>query len=255
MAARRSVAAMATRSLPDRLTEAHRLAQHRIGVETVRAMRHALALLDLDDIDGTTLRWLRVAMPIVQSQSERSARLTAEYLARIRRLEIGEEFAPIVRTPPPTQVATSLTVTGPVEAKALIGRQLLYDEIRRRLFVTVAGSGMRLSLAGGRETMTATLQADRRAVGYARVGSGKPCAWCRMLISRGPVFREDTVDFQAHDKCSCSGRPVYRGGQFDGWTPQGRAMQALWQQAKQQASDEGVGDTFSVFRQLVRAAG
>lgn len=210
-------------------------------------------LLDLDDIDASAPRWLRLTSHVVQVQSQRSARLAAEYLARIRRIETGAEFTPIVALPSAEQIATSLTVTGPVHAKRLAARALLYPQIRRLVFVASSGSAMRLALAGGRQTIAETVSADDRATGWARTGSGHSCAFCSMLISRGPVYKADTVRFEAHDNCSCSGRPVYSGSAFDGWTPQARSMQAQWRQAKQQATEEGV-DTFDVFRRLVEAA-
>src|SRR5690606_18762536 len=107
--------------------------------------------------------------------------------------------------------------------------------------------------SGGRNTIIDTVTADPGAVGYARIASGKPCPWCAMLISRGPVYKESTAYFEAHDNCSCTARPMYSGGQFDGWTEQGRQMRDLWRQANEQAREEGIGDVFSVFRTLVNA--
>lgn len=43
---------------------------------------------------------------------------------------------------------------------------------------------------GGRSTLREAVQTDRQAVGWARVeGGGESCAFCLMLISRGPVYK------------------------------------------------------------------
>lgn len=61
-----------------------------------------------------------------------------------------------------------------------------------------------------RLTVTSSAVADPQARGWQRVGSGE-CAWCRMLISRGPVYSEATADFAAHDHCRCSAVMVWTG--------------------------------------------
>lgn len=44
--------------------------------------------------------------------------------------------------------------------------------------------------AGGRRTILNGVRTDSRSVGWARLeGGGESCAFCKMLISRGPVFK------------------------------------------------------------------
>jgi hypothetical protein len=50
--------------------------------------------------------------------------------------------------------------------------------------------------------------ADPKARGWMRVGSGR-CDFCRMLIGRGAVYTESTVDFHAHDHCGCGATPAW----------------------------------------------
>jgi hypothetical protein len=133
------------------LTEAHRLAQVRLGVVTVRQMLAVFHILDPDDIDGTFPDWLTAVAPIVQAQRRSSAELAGRYLAVSRALQVG-----------------------------------------------------------GRETITSTVKADPRAVGYERVTSGSACDFCSMLADRGAVYGEASADFEAHDGCACGAEPVYR---------------------------------------------
>ena len=46
-----------------------------------------------------------------------------------------------------------------------------------------------------------------------------------MLASRGPVFREDTADFEAHDHCACMGETSYPGSE---WPGQSGEFRDLW---------------------------
>jgi len=41
------------------------------------------------------------------------------------------------------------------------------------------------------------------------VTSANPCDFCLMLESRGAVYKEWTVDFQAHDSCACTAAPEW----------------------------------------------
>lgn len=54
--------------------------------------------------------------------------------------------------------------------------------------------------------------------GWARVhlGPGAPCSFCRMLISRGPVYEKETAGFAAHDHCKCIPYPVKNRDHWDG---------------------------------------
>ena len=35
------------------------------------------------------------------------------------------------------------------------------------------------------------------------------CNFCHMLITRGDVYRQSTVDFRSHDNCRCSAESVF----------------------------------------------
>lgn len=204
---------MATTREGGRLTEAHRVAQARLGADVVRQMLAAFPLLDGTDLDGSFERWLRVVLPIIRAQRSTSARLAANYLTTFRSLEVGEtreRLAPILaETPPVDAVTTSLVVTGPAAIKSAISRGISLPAAMQTAQTTAARAGMRHVLNGGRETITATTRADPRSGGWARVTSGKPCDFCSMLAGRGAVFGEASVSFAAHDSCACSAEPAY----------------------------------------------
>lgn len=238
------------------LTEGHRLAQARIGAQTVRLMRSAWPLLDPSDLDGSMARWLRVSVPLVSRQSAMSARLAAQYLRAFRALELGlSDYVPIVVTSDTTAITTSLTVTGPVRIKEQARRAVPFIRALSVAEAASASSALRHALNGGRSTITESVRADRSALGWARVTSGDPCHFCAMLASRGPVFKGESFDAsdprfsgsgeaKVHDNCSCGIEPVYR--RDTGWPPGSERYRDLWREAKKLD-----GDTAINFRQLV----
>ncbi len=197
-----------------RLTEAHRLAQVRLGARVVQAMRAAWPLLDVDDLDRSFERWLRTATVIIGGQRTVSARLAANYVQTFKALELGPSArtTPIVlaETAPADAVMTSMMVTGPASVKSAISRGVQSVKAMEVAEARSAAAAMRHALNGGRDTITGTLAADRDALGWRRVTSGNACDFCSMLAGRGVVYRADSAAFNAHDACGCSAEPAYR---------------------------------------------
>lgn len=192
-----------------RLTEAHRLAQLRLGTVTVRQMRTIWHLLDPADLDRSFEAWLTTALPIVQAQRFASAQIAANYLRTFRQIETGTPATPVLNADMNhAVVSTSLLVTGPVSIKRAMTRGVPLVRALQTAEAASAAAAMRHALDGGRETVSATLRADSQAIGYERVASGNACAFCADLD--GKFHRDDTADFPAHDGCSCSQEPVYR---------------------------------------------
>jgi hypothetical protein len=61
-----------------------------------------------------------------------------------------------------------------------------------------------------RDTITANRRRDPEAVGWQRVSAGG-CSFCRMLASRGAVYRAETARFASHTNCHCTAQPVFKG--------------------------------------------
>lgn len=71
-----------------------------------------------------------------------------------------------------------------------------------------AGGLQRIVLDVDRATVAGSSVADPAAVGWRRTGAGK-CSFCRMLIGRGAVYSEATVQFKSHDHCECTAVPDF----------------------------------------------
>lgn len=195
------------------LTEAHRLAQARLGAQTVLHMHTIWPLLDPTDLDGTVEQWLRAAQPLIQAQRSISARLAANYFTTFRAIELGVDIPAIVPTLAETvaaeKLSTSLLVTGPISIKSNMARNMALATATYIGEANSARAAMRHALGGGRDTLTKTIGLDREARGYQRVTSAKACAFCEMLAGRGGVYTADSGDFEAHDGCSCGVEPAY----------------------------------------------
>lgn len=241
---------MAATEAASALTEAHRLAQARLGARTVQQVLAAWPLLDVNDLDGTFPRWLRVLTPLVTGQRAVSATMAGNYLTTFRALELGAgvpPFAPVAADELGVDaLATTLLVTGPVSIKTAVARGARVATAADVAQTSTARAAMRHVLDGGRGTITNTVAADRRAKGYARATSGKPCHFCALLAGRGPVYTHETVKFRCHDGCHCTSEPVYRD---DAAWPRGSQRYAeIYQEAK-----AAEGDTASNFRRLIEA--
>lgn len=244
---------MASTTAGATLTEGHRIAQARLGAQTVQLLRAAWPLLDPADLDGTIGRWLRVAVPVVTRQRRRSAVLAGQYVQAFRAVELGVDGDYRATLDSQTDVrpaVTSLTVTGPVSIKEQVRR---FVPLARAVTAAESGhaaAGMRHALNGGRSTILESVRADRRAQGWARVTSGDPCAFCQILASRGPVYRDEaTASFEAHDHCACTAEPVYRSDAA--WPPGAREYRDRWNEVTKGLSGQ---DAINAYRRVVSSA-
>src|SRR5690606_4849236 len=172
-----------------RLAEAHRLAQHRLGIETMGVLRRVSPALDLTALDATTPEWLRLVTPIVAAQHRRSAQLAGGYIEAARALDVGptDYIAPIVPFDV-EQVVTSMRVMGPVEARRLTAAGMALADVRRGVRERSASAGVRLALAGGRGSIMGSVPPGRRGparrqLRVAPFVRGAPPCFGRMIVA------------------------------------------------------------------------
>ncbi|OLT27752.1 hypothetical protein BJF83_17355 [Nocardiopsis sp. CNR-923] len=97
------------------------------------------------------------------------------------------------------------------------------------------GVALRHASAGGREGMVDAARHDPKALGYARITVGtENCAFCLMLVSRGPVYRSESAALLRdgtsepyHDRCDCIAVPVFDRDDWPG-RDEYLEMQRLW---------------------------
>jgi hypothetical protein len=76
----------------------------------------------------------------------------------------------------------------------------------------IAGGVTKRIANGARDVVTRSAIMDPAAKGWMRTGAGN-CNFCAMLIGRGAVYSEKTVDFASHDHCNCGAAPAFNSEQ------------------------------------------
>lgn len=194
------------------LADQHRRLQIAVGARTVQLMHATWGILDPADLDGSFDTWLRVVRPIVDAQRIESASLAGNFYLTAREIADVATSPPSLFTAGPVnlrQLATSMLVTGPASIRAARARGVAPTRALAVSEARAARAAMRHTLNAGRDTILRTVHADDAAVGWQRIASGTACKFCNMLAGRGAVYRAGTVDFRAHDGCSCSAAPSF----------------------------------------------
>lgn len=241
----------------DQLAEQYRVQQATIGATTAVVMLRLWPLLVGASSQEETDRWVEAVIRIITAQRARSAASGQAFILGLRRQALGdtvEPFTPVVVDPNLDRIRTSLYVTG---VNRLQSERLAAEKARARtepdarpptpapiplqtlekIQTSVAAAAQRHALDGGRTALEDAIERDPRAIGYQRLGRAKPCFWCAMLNSRGPVYKE--VSFESsddrfsgpgnakcHDGCGCSLVPLYtRAGLADTVQP---ALEKQW---------------------------
>ena len=104
----------------------------------------------------------------------------------------------------------------------------------------LAGAVQRHVLAPGRATVSQSVARDPWRARWARVPSGRACAFCTMLASRGPIYASEESaggmgDY--HDHCGCTATPVWPNDPL----PEGYDPDALY--ADYQGAVDEVGNS------------
>jgi hypothetical protein len=216
------------------LTRQHRQAQARLNALTAAQVLPLWRLLG-DDPMSAPERWLSAALAVIQIRHSASVVLAERYFQQYRSVEIGGPVQRIVRPSIDIVAArSSLMVTGPVAFDRSMRRG---ESFTRSMNVARAGAAAtagRIVLNGGRDLTVNAVSGDRRALGWARVTSGNPCAFCALLAGRGPVYGQG-ADFQAHDNCSCTAEPVY--SRDAAWPDGSRRFAQIYEEHAQGQSD------------------
>lgn len=235
---------MALTPAADALTQAQIAVQQRISAQTVLASIALWKQLKPYESDVAQQRWLEVMVQLVRVLNGRSAAVARDYLTAFRRVEgmPNDGFTPpLIGDIDVERLVASLTIVGPHEAKQRVEQAggTPVPSALDKIATSTAGVAQRHVVNGSRDTISATIEADRKVRGYQRITDADPCYFCAMLASRGPVYQDDSFDdadprfygpgdYKVHDHCNCSLEPIYHVG----INPASRAeeFEALWRE-------------------------
>jgi hypothetical protein len=212
------------------LTREHRRRQTLLSGALSADVARLWAVFDPSDAAGSAEALSGPLRALTVQGRSTSAGLSTGYYGRFRVAEgVPGTFPPVAAAPLVDEaVSTSLWVTGLVGFKRAVAAGRVPVVASRIAMVGVSGAVSRMALDGGRSVVVGSALADPQASGWARVASGRACAFCAMLASRGPVYSADTADFDAHDHCSCAAEPVFGGYQ---WPATSQRYAELWSQS------------------------
>lgn len=138
---------------------------------------------------------------VVDTYGLAAGSIAADYYDGLREeAAVAKRFTAIVPDPGGTDTR-SLVLWALGEAKDGAGFQSLIE------------GGVQKRIANGaRNVVTTSSIADPSAKGWMRIGAGE-CDFCAMLVSRGAVYSEASVEFAAHDHDNCGAAPAFNSEQ------------------------------------------
>ena len=177
------------------LTEQHRRAQLAIRAQALADFGRLWPIWHGDE--QTFQTFVDAVTILVRAYRQISAAAAAAYFTAFRQAAEAEGVAvpTLAAAIPDAQIAASMYVTGRDGLRVALDAGQLADQARSTVFVRTSGAVTRHILDGGRQTLIDSVQADKQAVGWARITDGNPCYFCLTLASRGAVYQtERTAD-------------------------------------------------------------
>jgi hypothetical protein len=216
----------------------YRSAQFRITVSLRRDMGKLRRLLISTQLQASMPDWIDAVRQLVGEYGQASAALAADfYDAQRAAADVPGQFTtPIADPPPDDQVDNSLRwATKDLwprdpEASGVTDAQRAPMAVRLDAAESKSEMAMQRLVANqGRDTMRQAVQGDRYAVGYARTAALGACSFCKLMASRGAVYKTaetagrnanerfsgDASVVKFHNDCHCGIIPVFRGQRFE----------------------------------------
>jgi hypothetical protein len=171
-----------------------------LGIEAERDV--AILWRSLDDARGAKDALFDLLPEIVAAYHGAAAAAAADFYDDVREMAGARgRFTAVVLDPPRDMGTDELVKWALGAAKDNSTFQSLI----------VGGVTRRIS-NGARNVVTGSSIADPAASGWMRIGGGG-CDFCAMLIGRGAVYSEASVDFASHDHCNCGAAPAFNPSQ------------------------------------------
>ena len=185
---------------PEYIAE-YRKAQRNVGNLVVRDLNKFWATLDLGKPDAARDALLAYVPDLTTKYGQVAATVAADWYDSVRaEAKVRGRFSATLAAPFPVKA---------VQERVRYGAHHLYTTPEGMLpFLT--GAAQKYALQPGRDTVRQSAIADPGSAGWARVTSGNACEFCEMLAGRGAVYSEESIDFDAHDRCLCAAVPVWQ---------------------------------------------
>lgn len=193
--------------LEQALVELQRRRQLAVRARLVAQLALLWPALDPERLDDTFLAWALAVTTAVEAHRALSAAVAAQFVTALRQVAgaPGEAVVAPVVPVDRDRMLQALAIAGPVTAKRSMAAGVPLKDAMVSAFAQSTERAARVALAGGRETVMATVAADPAARGWRRVNGNPDCRYCRDRVGRVLT----TTEFGAHKFCSCSAAPVF----------------------------------------------
>lgn len=186
--------------------EAMRTLNDTLTARATEALAAFWDTLDLSNPVGARNALLEFMPALTDQYGEVAAILAADWYDALRE----SEGAPGIYT-------ATLAATVPEEVvttRTRFGAGHLWTDNPNQTLAFLVGVAQEYVLQPGRDTITQSAMADPAAYGWHRETRGSQsfpsgCKFCRILASRGDVYRRATAKFAAHNDCKCVAVPSW----------------------------------------------
>jgi len=211
--------------------------------------------------------WIVAMNALVAQYGQTSAALAADFYDAERAAAgvSGTFTVPVPDPPPDEQVDSSLRwATKDLwprdEAAASVAQLEPMDVRLEQAEKKAEGAAQKIVADQGRDALRESVRQDRGAVAYARAAALGGCSFCKLMASRGAVYKNaqtagrdanDKFSGEAsvvkfHDNCHCAIIPVFRGQRFE-LSPHA----AEWDRLYQEHAAGHPGDQLRLFRRAL----
>lgn len=196
------------------VTQEFRGRQLALRAETLGEITQLWSGVEATDLRTTMGRFAEAAAAIVLLYARQSQADAGEYVLEFR---AAEGVAGLLELTTPAGLVRAAVVAA-LRAAGLGGivharkrGESIPTALDNGLVKTQGQAGLELFDAARGVVLDATRR-DRASRGlWQRITSDRPCAFCAMLASRGPVYNARTVGFETHPHCACLPEPAYPG--------------------------------------------
>lgn len=237
----------------------YRQAQRGLTRLLLRDVRRLRRLIIPARLQRTVPDYIGAVQQVVDQYARTSAALAAEFYdaQRAAARAAGPFTVPVAGPPPEDQSEASLRWATkdlwPRDPDHPGTTDAQREPIERRLeqaHKKAEAAAQKLVADVGRATIRDAVRGDRQAVAWARAAALGACTFCKMLATRGAVYGEDTVRFEAHDSCHCGPVPIFRGQRFEL-----SAHAREWERLYQEYAAPYSGDQLRRFRRALAEHG
>ncbi|KOT94481.1 hypothetical protein ADK70_12425 [Streptomyces rimosus subsp. pseudoverticillatus] len=201
-----------------------RAAQRGLTRLLVRDMRRLRRIIVPSRLQATMPDWIEAVRALVGQYGQASQSLAADYYEaqRIAARVTGRFTVPLLDPPPDEQVDASLRWTTkdlwprePDDPKTTDAQREPLETRLEQAEKKAEAVAQKLVVDQGRDAVREAVRRDPQATAWARAAALGACAFCKLLATRGAVYKQDTADFRSHDNCHCGVVPVFKGQRFE----------------------------------------